>query len=64
MSDNLLNISGLNQYYGESHTLWDLGLEVPKGKCTCLMGRNGVGKTTLLQVYYGLAANRIWRHGV
>ena len=54
MSDNLLNISGLNQYYGESHTLWDLGLEVPKGKCTCLMGRNGVGKTTLLQSIMGL----------
>jgi len=54
VSDNLLNISGLNQYYGESHTLWDLGLEVPKGKCTCLMGRNGVGKTTLLQSIMGL----------
>ena len=54
MSDNLLSISGLNQYYGESHTLWDLGLEVPKGKCTCLMGRNGVGKTTLLQSIMGL----------
>ena len=54
MSDNLLNISGLNQYYGESHTLWDLRLDVPKGKCTCLMGRNGVGKTTLLQSIMGL----------
>lgn len=54
MSDNLLKIGGLNQYYGESHTLWDLALEVPKGKCTCLMGRNGVGKTTLLQVIMGL----------
>ena len=54
MSDNLLNISGLNQYYGESHTLWDLELNVPKGKCTCLMGRNGVGKTTLLQSIMGL----------
>jgi urea transport system ATP-binding protein len=54
VSDNLLNISGLNQYYGESHTLWDLELNVPKGKCTCLMGRNGVGKTTLLQSIMGL----------
>ncbi|PWQ94871.1 urea ABC transporter ATP-binding subunit UrtE [Leucothrix arctica] len=54
MSDSLLKISGLNQYYGESHTLWDLALEVPKGKCTCLMGRNGVGKTTLLQSIMGL----------
>ena len=51
---NLLNIEGLNQYYGESHTLWDLNLEVPEGQCTVLMGRNGVGKTTLLQCIMGL----------
>lgn len=54
MSDNLLTINGIDQFYGESHTLWDLDLDVPKGKCTCLMGRNGVGKTTLLQVIMGL----------
>jgi len=53
---NLLSIQGLNQYYSESHTLWDVMLEVPTGKCTCLMGRNGVGKTTLLQVIMGLLA--------
>ncbi|PWR00576.1 urea ABC transporter ATP-binding subunit UrtE [Leucothrix pacifica] len=53
---NLLSIQGLNQYYGESHTLWDVMLDVPSGKCTCLMGRNGVGKTTLLQVIMGLLA--------
>ena len=53
---NLLSIQGLNQYYGESHTLWDVMLDVPTGKCTCLMGRNGVGKTTLLQVIMGLLA--------
>jgi urea transport system ATP-binding protein len=50
----LLEISGINQYYGESHTLWDTRLEVPAGGCTCLMGRNGVGKTTLLKVIMGL----------
>lgn len=50
----MLTISGLNQYYGESHTLWDLDMEVAKGKCTVLMGRNGVGKTTLLQCIMGL----------
>lgn len=50
----MLNIEKLNQFYGESHTLWDLDLNVPKGKCTCLMGRNGVGKTTLLQCVMGL----------
>lgn len=54
MSNNLLSIQNLNQYYGESHTLWDVMLEVPTGKCTCLMGRNGVGKTTLLQAIMGL----------
>ena len=50
----MLEISGINQYYGESHTLWDTRLEVPAGGCTCLMGRNGVGKTTLLKVIMGL----------
>jgi urea transport system ATP-binding protein len=50
----MLSIKKLNQYYGESHALWDLDLEVPEGQCTVLMGRNGVGKTTLLQCIMGL----------
>jgi urea transport system ATP-binding protein len=50
----MLKIEQLNQYYGQSHTLWDLDLDVPDGKCTVLMGRNGVGKTTLLQCIMGL----------
>ncbi len=50
----MLVIKGLNQFYGESHTLWDLNLTIPEGKCTVLMGRNGVGKTTLLQCIMGL----------
>ncbi|MGH8478084.1 MAG: urea ABC transporter ATP-binding subunit UrtE [Gammaproteobacteria bacterium] len=50
----MLSITDLNQYYGESHTLWDLSLEVPEGSCTCLMGRNGVGKSTLLKCAMGL----------
>ncbi|SMF95455.1 urea transport system ATP-binding protein [Methylomagnum ishizawai] len=54
----MLNVAGLNQFYGESHTLWDLGLEVPKGACLCLMGRNGVGKTTLLKTVMGLIPAR------
>ena len=45
----MLKLEGINQYYGESHTLWDLDLNVVEGECTCLMGRNGVGKTTLLK---------------
>ena len=50
----MLTVEQLNQFYGESHTLWDLDLEVPEGQCTCLMGRNGVGKTTLLNAVMGL----------
>lgn len=50
----MLTIENLNQFYGESHTLWDLNLHVEEGKCTVLMGRNGVGKTTLLSCIMGL----------
>lgn len=49
----MLKIDKLNQYYGESHTLWDLDLDVPQGQCTCVMGRNGVGKTTLMKCIMG-----------
>jgi urea transport system ATP-binding protein len=54
MSNNMLTVSNLNQYYGESHTLWDVELAISKGNCTCLMGRNGMGKTTLLKSVMGL----------
>lgn len=50
----MIEIKGLNQFYGQSHTLWDLDMHIPEGKCTVLMGRNGVGKTTLLQCIMGL----------
>ncbi|WP_111494796.1 urea ABC transporter ATP-binding subunit UrtE [Marinobacter bohaiensis] len=49
----MLKIEKLNQFYGESHTLWDLDLDVPQGQCTCVMGRNGVGKTTLMKCVMG-----------
>ncbi|VAW90344.1 Urea ABC transporter, ATPase protein UrtE [hydrothermal vent metagenome] len=49
----VLSIKGVNQFYGESHTLWDIDLEVEQGSCVCLMGRNGVGKTTLLKTIMG-----------
>ncbi len=54
----MLTIADLNAYYGESHTLWDVSLDIPKGGCTCLMGRNGVGKTTALRCIMGLLGIR------
>ena len=50
----MLSIRQLDQFYGASHTLRALSLEVTAGSCTVLMGRNGVGKTTLLQCVMGL----------
>lgn len=50
----MLSVKQLNQFYHESHTLWDLDVELKTGACTCLMGRNGVGKTTLLNCIMGL----------
>jgi len=54
MLNTMLNIRGLNQFYGGSHILWDVSMSVPTGSCTCLMGRNGMGKTTLLKCIMGL----------
>jgi urea transport system ATP-binding protein len=50
----VLAIKALNQFYGGSHTLWDVDLSVPAGALVCLMGRNGMGKTTLLKCIMGL----------
>jgi urea transport system ATP-binding protein len=50
----MLSIAGLNQSYGGSHTLWDVAFEVPEGSRTCLLGRNGMGKSTLLKCVMGL----------
>lgn len=49
----MLQVEKVNQFYGQSHTLWDIDLEVTEGSCMCLMGRNGVGKTTLLRTIMG-----------
>lgn len=54
----MLSVEHLDQFYGESHTLWDLNLQVAEGQVTVLMGRNGVGKTTLLQCIMGLLKTR------
>jgi urea transport system ATP-binding protein len=54
----MLHITGLNVYYGESHILRDVDLSVESGKMVCLIGRNGVGKTTLLKAIMGLLKPR------
>ncbi|QIR37657.1 urea ABC transporter ATP-binding subunit UrtE [Tolypothrix sp. PCC 7910] len=54
----MLNISNLNVYYGESHILRNVDLNVPSGQMICLIGRNGVGKTTLLKSIMGLLKPR------
>ena len=50
----MISIQKVNQLYGSSQILWDLDLDIDQGSVTCLMGRNGVGKTTLLKVLMGL----------
>jgi urea transport system ATP-binding protein len=50
----VLAIKSLNQFYGGSHTLWDIDLAVSAGSRMCVMGRNGMGKTTLLKCIMGL----------
>ena len=50
----MLTINNINQFYGGSHILWDVACSVPRGSCTVLMGRNGMGKTTLLRCIMGL----------
>ena len=50
----MIKLENINQLYGGSQILWDLDLNIAKGACVCLMGRNGVGKTTLLKCLMGL----------
>ena len=57
----MLEVRGLNVAYGESQVLWDVSLDVPAGSVVCLMGRNGVGKTTLLKSIMGLLPVRSGR---
>jgi urea transport system ATP-binding protein len=54
----VLAIDGLNVNYGASQVLWDVALHVPAGQVVCLLGRNGVGKTTLLKSVMGLLRPR------
>jgi urea transport system ATP-binding protein len=57
----MLEIQGLDVAYGESQVLWDVSLRVPDAGVVCLMGRNGVGKTTLLKSIMGLLPTRAGR---
>ena len=58
MTDNVLQVRGLNVYYGESHILRNVDLHVAPGQMACLIGLNGVGKTTLLKTIIGLLRQR------
>ena len=61
----MLQVNELNQYYGGSHILRGVSFEARIGEVTCLLGRNGVGKTTLLKCLMGLIPTRsgsvIWQ---
>jgi len=50
----MLAVKRLNVYYGQSQILWNIDMTVPQGAVVCLIGRNGVGKTTLLKSIIGL----------
>ncbi|ARP80427.1 urea ABC transporter ATP-binding subunit UrtE [Bordetella genomosp. 8] len=50
----MLDVQAINQYYGGSHTLRGVSLDVRQGECLALLGRNGVGKTTLLKCLMGV----------
>ncbi|MDN2675417.1 urea ABC transporter ATP-binding subunit UrtE [Janthinobacterium sp. SUN033] len=62
----MLEVEQLNQYYGSSHTLRGINLSARKGECLALLGRNGVGKTTLLKCLMGVlpvAQGKVLFHG-
>ena len=54
MADPFFSARGLNAGYGDIQVLWDIDIEVPEGKITCIVGSNGAGKTTLLNTIAGL----------
>ncbi len=54
----MLVVNQINQYYGSSHTLRDVSFSVPKGAVTTVLGRNGVGKTTLLKCLMGVVGSK------
>ena len=54
----MLQTTNLNIFYGDSHVVRDVSLSIPEGKIVCLMGRNGVGKTTVMKTLMGLLPAR------
>jgi len=54
----LLELENINTYYDDTHVLWDVSLKVPHGKCVAMLGRNGMGKTTIMRSVSGLAPPR------
>ena len=52
----MLDVKDINQFYGSSHTLRNVSMTVRQGECVALLGRNGVGKTTLLKCLMGIQA--------
>src|SRR4030067_882045 len=57
----ILNIDQINTFYGQSHVLQGVSLSIQKGEVVCLLGRNGVGKTTTLRSIIGLTPPRSGR---
>src|SRR6185437_9580537 len=57
----MLSVEGVDLYYGASHALRRVGLTAKKGEVTCVLGRNGVGKTSLLRAICGLQPIRAGR---
>ena len=57
-SDSLLSVNDIHTYYGDSYVLQGLGLEVASGQIATLLGRNGMGKTTLIRSVAGLTPPR------
>ena len=59
--ETILNIDQINTFYGQSHVLQGVALSIQKGEVVCLLGRNGVGKTTTLRSTIGLTPPRSGR---
>jgi branched-chain amino acid transport system ATP-binding protein len=54
----VLELENVNTYYADSHVLWDVSLKVPQGRCVAMLGRNGMGKTTIMRSIMGLTPPR------